>query len=252
MALRWNPIKGEFDLVDMNDVYVGSGGYAGNFYFTTIDSAVTGYKKFEYTAEASETELTIPCTTTEILARTYLYDGQLATTTIDAGRWVATFRAKVSSTKGATIRFEAFLYHLDTTETTLFSASSDLITNTTYETLKKESTQPIFTCASTDRLGCRIYASTTHPAGVTLNTIVGDGDGSYFTTPLSIRHNQLRDLNGDAEYQHINQTEKDRLNNYIVSQVKESGYTQSSTMHNGKVYTYIRDEDNVIIETEVV
>ena len=216
MALKFNPIKGEFDICDVNDVYIGSGGYSANLYFTTIDSTVSGYKQIQYTAEATETELTIPCTTTEILARTYLYDGALETTSIDAGRWVSTYRAKVSSTKGVTIRFEAFLRHTDTTETTLFSSSSDVISNTTYDTLKDETTQPIFSCVATDRLGVRIYASTTHPAGVTLNTIVGDGDGSYFTTPLSIRHSQLRDKNGEADVQHLTAAEKAKAtDNYL-------------------------------------
>lgn len=209
MGLKFNPLTANLDLVTpQNDVYVGSGGYAANLYFTTIDSDVTGYKKFMYTAESSETELTIPATTTEILARTYLFDSGLATTVIDAGKWAASFRAKVSGTQGAYLRFEAFLYHTDTTETTLFTATSDKITNTTYQTLSKESTQAIFDCDATDRLGCRIYAYTTHPAGITINTIVGDGNASYFSTPLSLRHSQLRYKNEEADVQHLTAAEK--------------------------------------------
>lgn len=215
MALKLNPTTGKLDLVDLNDVYVGSGGYAANLYFTTIDSVVTGYKKFSYTVEPTETELIILATTVEVLARTYLFDGALATTSIDAGKWVASFRAKVSGTQGAYLRFEAFLYHADTTETTLFTATSDKIINTSYQTLSKESTQPIFTCATTDRLGCRIYAYTTHPAGITIKTIVGDGNASYFTTPLALRHSQLRDKNSEADVQHLTAAEKAQFGKII-------------------------------------
>jgi hypothetical protein len=38
----------------------------------------------------------------------------------------------------------------------------------------------------------------------------------------------------------------------IVSQTKKDGYTQTSTLENNKVYTYIRDEDNIVIETVVI
>lgn len=192
---------------------IGGGGYNANLYFTTLDSDIMGYKKIEYEVEATETELIIPTTTTEILARTYLFDYGLATTVIDAGLWVANYRAKVSNSKGATIRFEAFLRHTDNTETILFSSNSDLIINSAYATLRNESNQPAFACLATDRLGVRIYTSTTHPAGVTLNTIVGDGHGSYFYIPLKIRHNQLRNLNEDRDYQHITDADRTKLNN---------------------------------------
>ena len=165
-----------------------------NLYFATIDSGVTGYKKISYIAEASETELTIPVTKTEALARTYLYDDGLGVTVIDGGKWSATYRTKVSSAKGAAIRLVAFLRHTDGSETTLFSATSDKIINTTYQTLDFQITQPSFECLTTDRIGFRLFVSTTHPAGVTLYTIVGDGNASYVNTPIALRHSQLRGL----------------------------------------------------------
>lgn len=171
---------------------LGGSGFAANLYFTTINSGVAGYKKISYIAEATETELTIPTTTTETLARTYLYDDGLGVTVIDGGKWSATYRAKVSRAQGAAIRLVAFLRHTDGSETTLFSATSDKIINTTYQTLNFQITQPSFECLTTDRLGFRLFVSTTHPAGVTLYTIVGDGNASYVNTPIALRHSQLR------------------------------------------------------------
>jgi len=182
---------------------LGGSGFAANLYFTTIDSGVTGYKKISYIAEASETELSIAATTVEALARTYLYDDGLGVTVIDGGKWSATYRAKVSSAQGATIRLVAFLRHVGGTETELFSASSDKIVNTAYQTLDFQITQPSFECATTDRLGFRLYVSTTHPAGVTIYTVVGDGNASYVNTPIALRHAQLRDKNGEADVQHM-------------------------------------------------
>lgn len=196
---------------------LGGSGFAANLYFTTIASNVAGYKKIAYIAEAAETELTIPTTTTEVLARTYLYDDGLGVTVIDGGKWSATYRAKASGAQGVTLRLVAFLRHTDNTETTLFSASSDKIINTAYATLEFQITQPSFNCLATDRLGFKLYASTTHPAGITLYTIVGDGNASYVNTPIALRHSQLRDLNGDLEVQHMTAAEKTKLTGIDVS-----------------------------------
>jgi hypothetical protein len=47
----------------------------------------------------------------------------------------------------------------------------------------------------------------------------------------------------------VNPTTTERvLPNGQVSQVKENGYTKEITLDNGKKYTYIRNENNIIIE----
>ena len=70
------------------------------------------------------------------------------------------------------------------------------------------------------------------------------------------------DIPDTATNRYTNDTDINRLadtsgtntgdNPRIVSQVIVANYAQSSAMDNGKAYTYIRDADNVIIETEVV
>lgn len=70
------------------------------------------------------------------------------------------------------------------------------------------------------------------------------------------------DIEDTATHRYTNDIDINRLadtsgtntgdNPRIVSQVIVANYAQSSAMDNGKVYTYIRDVDNVIIETEVV
>jgi len=194
------------------DIAIGAGGFAGNLYFTALDSDVTGYKKIEYEPEATETELTGTISNEEVLLRTYLYDNGIDTTIIDGGLWVANYRVKVNKTSGTSqLKLEAFVRHINGTETTLFSDYSPDLNNTEYLTIRSESTQPSFNVSETDRLGVRIYAKATS-MNVKFNTIVGDGNGGYFTTPLRIRHNQLRDLNGDNNYLHVTDTEKSTWN----------------------------------------
>lgn len=173
----------------------GGGGFIAPVYFRTDASDVAGYKKISYTAEALETELTINVKASDgtKLARTYLYDDAIGITVIDAGIWRAIYRAKVSNATGVTnIVFEAFLRHTDTTETTLFIVDSQELNNTSYATLDNPSTQPIHSCVTTDRFGVRISVKTTHPTDITVSTIVGGVNASYFSTPIPLRHELLR------------------------------------------------------------
>lgn len=174
----------------------GSGGYNANLYFTTIDSDITGYKELSYIPEAAETELTATISNGEYLLREYLYPDSLNTSIIDAGEWFARFRYKVSRIIGVTqLKLEIFLYHSNGTTTTLFSTYSDELNSTDYETVDKTSGQPVFNVVNSDRLGVRLYGKTTSVLSVTINTIVGDGNGAYIRIPLKPRHSiALRDL----------------------------------------------------------
>lgn len=170
-------------------------GFKANVYFTTDDSDVSWYKKISYNISPTETELSWIVNNNEVLFRTYLYDDPIDTTVIDAGTWVVNTRYKVSWTPWVTqLAFEAFLRHTDTTETTLFKIYSDELNSTVYETIRQTTNQPSFACLATDRFWVRIYGKTTHNSNITISTIVWDGDGAYFITPISLRHWQLRDL----------------------------------------------------------
>ena len=220
---EWKPIS------------IGAGGFAGNLYFTNIDSSVTGYKQISYANDAVEVELSGTLTNQEALLRTYLFENPIATDIIDAGVWVANYRVKVSGTQGVTqLKMEVFLYHTDTTETVLWSSYSPEIQNTDYETIRGESNQPTFACATTDRLGVRIYGKVTANNAITINTIIGNENASYFTTPLRIRHNQLRDLNGDTAFQHITAT--DRTNIDTITGKLNLDQTTPQHIINGKPF----------------
>jgi len=195
-------------------VSVGGGGVASNLYYTTINSDISGYKKISYTPEATETILETTVTNQEILARTYLFDDPIEVSIIDSGVWISNYTARVSNATGVTqFKIEPFVRHSNGTETVLFSSYSREINNTAFETTRDESVQPSHIVDPTDRLGVRIYVKTTSGAAITVYSIAGDGNASYISTPLSLRHAQTRDKNGEAEFQHMTAAEKTNLNN---------------------------------------
>ncbi len=191
------------------------GGFIANVYFRTDNSDIAGYKRISYINETTPTELAITLNESDgdVLAREYLYDDPLQTTILDAGVYVANYRAKVSTASKETyLIFEAFVRHEDDTETTLFSSVSPEINNTTYTKIPPAvSHQPSFTVLETDRFGVRIYARTTRTTDVTINTIVGGEHASYFSTPIALRHDLLRNKNGNPDFQHITQAERDAI-----------------------------------------
>jgi len=233
-------------------ISIGAGGFAGNLYFTTENSDVVGYKKISYVLEDTESIMTSTITNEEVLARVYLFDNPIETTVIDAGVWVVNYRVKVSGSQGVTqLKFEAFVRHTDSTETTLFSDYSPELNNTEFATIRSESNQPVHEVLATDRLGVRIYVKTTANNAITISTVLGDGDGSYFTTPLRIRHNQLRNLNEDPNYQHITTLEKAQIAGYVHTQNTSSA--QWTVVHNLAKYPNVSvvDSANTQVEGEV-
>ena len=193
----------------------GTVGTGAPLYPSVEDSDVAGYKKIKYTPDATETTQTITLTTTEQLIRTYLFDLPIGTTTIDVGNWLASVVCKISNAAGtSTLRIEPFLRHLDGTETTLFSSLSPDINNLDFAPISADYASGLISCLTTDRLGFRVYGSTSG-ADRTLTTKIGGGNLSFFATPLSIRHDQTRDKNGNPDFLHATQAQQDRwTNNY--------------------------------------
>src|SRR5574344_154305 len=201
-----------------SEISIGAGGYAGNVYASNIDSDISGYKIMSYTLDSAESVRSIVVNNNTILSETCLYDSEVGVTVIPSGLWKATFYAKVNSTIGnTTLKIQVFTRHLvDGSETDLFEITSPTIENTSdYSILRFEGSQIAFTVLETDRIGIRIKGSTTRTQNTTINYIIGDGRGLYITTPLQIRHSQLRDLNRDTNYLHVTSTEKLTWNNSV-------------------------------------
>lgn len=191
------------------EVTLGSSGYAANVYLTNATSTVVGtYKQSSYTNDAAETLVATTANNNEVLAKTYMFELPVNTTSIDAGSWRAYIYSAIDSAAGdTTIKFEMFKRTAGGVEITLFSVYGETIENRIgnegYKYNVVETQQPSFTVSATDKLGTRIYVKTTAASNRTVTYTVGDGHSSYFITPLAIRHSQLRDKNGEAAYQHL-------------------------------------------------
>jgi hypothetical protein len=201
-----------------SEISIGAGGYAGNVYASNVDSDISGYKTMSYALDSTESIRSIVVNNNTVLSETCLYETGVGVTVIPSGLWKATFYAKVNSTIGdTTLKIQVFTRHLtDGSETDLFEITSPTIENTSdYSILRFEGSQIAFTVFETDRVGIRIKGSTTRTQNTTINYIIGDGRGLYITTPLQIRHSQLRNLNGDTNYLHVTSTEKSTWNNSV-------------------------------------
>ena len=91
-------------------VSAGGGGYAGNVYFTTTTSTTNGaYKQLSYTPPAIETTANVTVNNNTVLLNSYIFDGDVKTTTIPAGEWGFTFDRFVDNTAGDTrLKFDIF------------------------------------------------------------------------------------------------------------------------------------------------
>lgn len=177
------------------EIAAGSGGYAANVYLTSVVSSTVGsYSKLSYTPDVSETTVAVVVNNNELLVADYIFDGDVLATLIPAGEWEFSFHAQTSSTQATTfLRFEVFKRTSGGTETVLFSRlSPDFTVQGSVEAIASLGTQPQYSVDSTDRIGIKVYASTTRTSNTTVTLYVGDGRASYFNTPLEIRHSQLR------------------------------------------------------------
>lgn len=207
-------------------ISIGAGGYGGNLYFLPEASTNAGYMRLSYGAGAVSSNLSVNLTAGTTVLRSYLFDDTVNTGIIDAGMWTASFYARATQTGNPAVRLilTVFMYRPGGTVTNLFTATSDAIVNSGFLTLKKETSQPLFVVDPAWRIGAVVSAST--DKATTLVTSVGDGNGSYFTTPLRIRHSQLRGFNDDPAYRHITSQEKaayDSVTNLNVYAVPVSG-----------------------------
>ena len=183
---------------------VGGGGYQAPLYLTNKASDIAGYKKIEYTPQETPSQIDVTLRNETVLVATYLYDQPIKATYIDSGNHIFSIRAKINSAGGNThFRIVPFLRHTNDTETTLFSFDCDEITYTTFQDVAKQIPQGTFYCNLTDRYGFRLYLTTSSTLKKTVSILAGDGYPSFIVTPARLRHNQLRDPNGDPNAQHL-------------------------------------------------
>lgn len=212
------PLNPSFSFLNGNlqwsEISIGSGGNSSNIYFTLNSSDVSGYRQLSYIPDIAETQYSDLVTNSEVLFATYLGQLSLDLNVINSGTWSFYSYIWVDKITGITqMKYEPFVRHINGTETILFSVYSEQIVSTSSKLYSTSSTQNSFNVLPTDRLGIRVYGKTTSSAAVNITRIIGDGRSAYLTTPLPLRHNQLRDLNNDVNYLHSTETQQTNWNN---------------------------------------
>ena len=204
---------------------VGGGGYQAPLYITNLPSFVAGYKQIAYERQEIGFQTDITLRNETVLVNTFLFEGQIDTTTIDSGNYIFASRAKIDSAGGNThFRIAPFLRHANGSETVLFTFDCDEITYTSYQDVQKSFPSGTITCVETDRFGFRLYLVTASTSNKTVNLLAGDGYPTFLVTPARLRHNQLRDLNGDQAHLHVTANEKESYStkSYVSERVNSA------------------------------
>lgn len=205
---------------------VGGGGYQAPLYLTNLPSFVAGYKQIAYERQVAGFQTDVTLRNETVLVNTFLFEGQIDATTIDSGNYIFASRAKIDSAGGNTrFRIAPFLRHADGSETVLFTFECDEITYTSYQDVQKSFPYGTITCVETDRFGFRLYLVTSSTSNKTVNLLAGDGYPTFMVTPSRLRHNQLRDLNGDEAHLHVTADEKEgySIKSYASERVNSAG-----------------------------
>lgn len=181
--------------------YVGGSGGAGNVYFTNLDSTTDAtYKQLSYFPN-SETLYSVTLANSTALLGTFIYDTPSDVSLLPAGEWRFHFHRYVTSQSNeTTLRFDIFKRTAGGVETVLFSIQSDDINDTVATQEIKSITKTSFALNTTDKLGIKVYATTTSNSSVTVTLVTGGNNASWFTTPLPAWHYTLRGRNNASQH----------------------------------------------------
>ncbi len=188
---------------------------AANLYLTNDTSLTDGnYLQLNYDFDPNEIESSIEVSSSisPYYYATYISDLEITGNFIPSGNWYFVFKAKVSSLSGTTtLGAEVFIRHDDGTETTLFNVVTDDLEVLEYQWFTIGTTQPSYSVLTTDKLGIRTFASTTRNLSTEISTFIGGSNGAYVNTPLQLRHDLLRDKNGNNKFLHVTLEEKEQI-----------------------------------------
>lgn len=239
-----------FDDGTFKDVPTPSGGYANNLYLGEIDSDVPTYKILTYTADTAEITKTVTAQSSDgvVTAQTFLYPSGVSTELFPSGLWTLKLYGNISATAGISqIGFTYFKRSALGVETDLFTAWSEEINNTVNGWIDIVSTQPSYVVAETDRMGLRLLFKTSSTSNKTLTYLIGDGYAAFLNNPNQIRHSQLRAKNGETDFLHVTQTEKNTWD------AKQPAGTYSTDIHSNitalNAVTNVNTGDEVFVGT---
>jgi len=204
-----------------SEIAIGSGGGGVNVYASNAASDISGYKSASPILDVATSTKTLQAVTNGVTVwgEKYLYTSAVGVTTIPSGLWQMHLYGNVNIANDVSKAvFRVFKYSALGVETQLFQQTGFEVNNTTAAQFTIDSNQPTHTVLATDRIGVQIGFTTSNvnPTKILTYTI-GDGLASHFNTPLQMRHSDLRDINGDVNYQHITTAEKARYESLVYN-----------------------------------
>lgn len=190
----------------IKDLQLSSGGGAGaNVYLSNTDNQIAGYKTSQPTINATEVTKTITASAPNVTAwgEKYLYTLPISTTVIPSGLWTLHLYGYVDSPVGISkVVFRIFKYSSGI-ETTLYTFNSFEVDDITKADILTSGSGTEVTLLATDYIGVQVGFTTTSTNSRTLTYSIGNGNASYSTNPLPLRHSSLRDKNSESEFQHV-------------------------------------------------
>lgn len=181
-------------------------------YMSIQDSDVAGYKLLSNTIDTNETEITLTANSEDgiVWGNKYLTPEYTATT-IPAKSWGFDYWRKVSnSLNNSTKHLRVFIYRNGVETNSILLTSPD-INDTNFVERQLTYTFGAIELQQGDRIGVQEGFSTTRVQDVTLTYIIGDGRGWFMRVPLALSHKDTTDKNGEPEFQHVTQEEKDLI-----------------------------------------
>lgn len=238
----------EIDVLINNIPSYTGGGFVANLYYTQTESDIATYNVVEYNLNSTVFEVPyIVSSAGETLIEKFLFDEEYSGDLIDAGNWVFHNHYKVSNSNGDTnLKYEVFMRETNGSETVLFSYQDEKDLNSlTFSEQVLTTSQPSFYVNNDSRFGVNVYVVRDLVASVTLTLIYGDGDASFLNTPAPFRHNVLRNLNENPEFQHITSSDRNTIDN-LGSVYSTLSYVNSELLNYYlKTETYSQSEVDI-------
>lgn len=215
----------------------GAGGAAGAvMFFSHGASGISTYETIQSTpsTDPEQNEL-VTVNNSTVLIDGYCTPTPLGRTVINAGVW--DFNIFGYATGGSNLIFEVYKRTSGGTETLLFTATSDEITNSSVALLNFSSVQGAFSVNTTDYLLVKVYATTTNSVNIDVHFVyAGTTNYSHIHTPISSLHNDLDGLQGGSsnEYYHLNATEYG-FRNTAATSIYQQTSAMSAYLTNAKI-----------------
>jgi len=221
---------------------------ASSLYFiTTVSPISSEFLTLSYTNTGVQEISSVTLHNNTVLIDSFITDTQLGVSTIPSGVWSFNITAYVDSNNNDTqFIVEVYKYHLNNTETLLFSVNSSDINDLTLKDQVFTFAAPEYVVSTTDRLLVKLYGTTNRNNNTVLYYAMGDGLSPFFTPPLKIKHSSLSNFNEDPDVQHLSSSEKTKIEEISQGYLELSNDISYISFGSNNETIFIRDGSHIL------